>query len=337
MTFKVKLPIFDTHCDLLSYLALIPDAKADKVEDIGCAIPFLIKGNVKIQILAIYTSGSNNSMEIAQLQALKFQELLKDFPEELCYADLDFLSHLEAQKKIGVVTAIENASSLANEVVPIHMAYEQLEKLIGKVGRIAYISLTHHGENRFGGGNYTDGVGLKKDGKTILDYISGRKIAIDLSHTSDLLAKGILDHIDSAKLDIPVVASHSNFRDVWNHKRNLPRELVQEIIRRGGIIGINFMREFLDRENPDRFIEHILHGIESGGENNLCFGADYFYTHNFPDKNRIPLYFPSHEDASQYPSILQRLSSYLSPEQHEKLAYQNAQRFFVHLWKEKNL
>jgi len=48
---------------------------------------------------------------------------------------------------------------------------------------------------------------------------AGKQIPIDLSHTSDLLAEGILNHIDSQKLEIPVIASHSNFRAIWNHRR----------------------------------------------------------------------------------------------------------------------
>ncbi len=71
--------------------------------------------------------------------------------------------------------------------------------------------MTHHGENRFGGGNST-GIGLKKDGEALLEYISEKKIAIDLSHTSDALAGDILNYIVKNKLGLSVLASHSNFR-----------------------------------------------------------------------------------------------------------------------------
>ncbi len=324
----MQLPIIDTHCDLLSYLIVAPNASPENADAIACAFPHLEKGNVKLQVCAIYTDVKKGSMEIATRQAKKFQQMLKAYPGRIALANKDFLDTIDLNSKIGVVTAIENAAGLANEEVPIEHTFQQLEALIAITDRMAYISLTHHTENRFGGGNYTEGVGLKDDGKQLLDYISGKKIAIDLSHTSDLLAEGILNHIDKSKLDIAVIASHSNFRKVWNHKRNLTDEFAKEIIRRKGIIGVNFLRAFLDTENPDRIYEHIQYGVDLGAEDQICFGADFFYTHNFPDKSRFPFYFPNVENASKYPDVLEKMSESLSEAQLEKLAFKNAQRFF---------
>jgi len=328
----MQIPVIDTHCDILSYLAKIPKAAADKTEDIACSIPLLQKGNVKMQVCAIYTDVKAGSMQLATKQAYKYREMLMTHGNEIVQADAEFLRSLSLDSKIGTVTAIENAAGLADEKAPILSAFEQLDHLIRLTGRMAYISLTHHTENRFGGGNYTEGIGLKDDGKKVLDYISGKKIAIDLSHTSDLLAEGILNHIDSQNLDIPVIASHSNFRSLWNHKRNLTDEFAKEVVKRGGIIGINFLRAFLDMEKPERIFEHILYGFDIGAEDQMCFGADFFYTKDFPDPSRHPFYFPIVENASKYPSVLDKLAENLSTEHLENLAYKNCQRFFVNLW-----
>lgn len=328
----MAFPIIDTHCDILSYLAKTLNASPEKSEDIACAIPLLQKGKVKMQICAIYTDVKPGSMDLAIRQAFKYREMLLTHSQELVQADAEFLKSIDLNSKIGMVAAIENAAGLADEKAPIQKAYEQLDKLILMTGRIAYISLTHHTENRFGGGNYTEGIGLKEDGKRILDYICGKKIAIDLSHTSDLLAEGILSHIDKHNLHIPVIASHSNFRSKWNHRRNLSDDFAKEIIRRGGIIGINFLRAFLDNEKPERIFDHILHGFEIGAEEQMCFGADFFYTKDFPDPSRHPFYFPIVEDASKYPSILEKLAQHLSTNQLEKLAYKNCQYFFGKVW-----
>jgi microsomal dipeptidase-like Zn-dependent dipeptidase len=110
-------------------------------------------------------------------------------------------------------------------------------------------------------------------------------------------------------------------------------EIAKEIIQRKGIIGINFLRAFLDDKNPESILDHILYGFEIGGEDQMCFGADFFYTKDFPDKKRFPFYFPVVENASKYPSLLQILSQQLSSQQLEKLAYGNCQRFFSQLWK----
>lgn len=329
----MNLPVIDLHCDMLSYLANVPHANPANSADIACAIPLLKAGNVRMQVCAIYTDVRKGSMDLGIKQAFKYREMQMFFAKDLQRADAEFLNNFSCQQKIGTIVAIENAAGLADEYVPINKAFENLEYILKLSGRIAYISLTHHTENRFGGGNYTEGIGLKEDGKRLLDYIAGKTIAIDLSHTSDLLAEGILTHIDAHGLDIPVIASHSNFRTIWNHKRNLTDEFVKEIIHRKGLIGINFLRAFLDNDNPDRVYEHLIYGFQNGAEEQMCFGADFFYTKDWPDQMRLPFYFPNVEDASKYPAILERLQADLSTEQLEKLAYGNAQRFFSNLWK----
>jgi len=323
-------PVIDTHCDLLSYLAKVPGAAPDS-RDIPCSLPYLQEGNVKMQVLAIYTDIRTESMAMASRQVDEFKILLENHKDKVCLADRDFLASIEKENKLGLVCAIENAAGLGNETADWKEIYKQLDEIIAATGRLAYISLTHHTENRFGGGNYTE-AGLKDDGRRLLDYIDGKKIAIDLSHTSDYLAEGIMEHLTTNGLDIPVIASHSNFRAVWDHRRNITDEFAKEIIHRKGIVGINFLRAFLDNAVPEKLFDHIKHGFAIGAEDSICFGADFFYTQDFPDKSRHPFYFPLAENASKYPSLLESLQNDLSEIQLQKLAYKNCQRFFKETW-----
>lgn len=324
----MSFPIIDMHCDLLSYLAKIPGANPYAKDEIACAIPWLQAGNVRMQILAIYTDVRPESMNLATRQAQIFSELLEKHKNDLAFADADFLQNWDKQNCVGIKAAVENAAGFGNESASWKEIYNQFDAILEKVNSLAYISLTHHTENRFGGGNYTKGIGLKEDGKKLLDYMAGKSIPIDLSHNSDLLAEGILNHIDTQKLDIPVIASHSNFREIWNHPRNLTDEFAKEIIHRGGIIGVNFLRAFLDPEVPERLLEHLLHGFQIGGEKSICFGADYFYTKDFGDPSRIPFYFPLAENAGKYPSLIESMEDKLIPADLEGLAYRNSLEFY---------
>lgn len=328
----MRLPIIDLHCDMLSYLCSVPSANPYSKDDIACAIPWLIAGGVRMQVMAIYTDVRPESMKLASLQASIFSKLLQDNPIDIAFVDHSFLTDWAKQKQVGIIASVENAAGLGNESASWSEIHAQIDSIINQVGKLAYISLTHHTENRFGGGNYTDGIGLKDDGKKLLDFMSGKQIPIDLSHTSDLLAEGILTHIDSQKLEVPVIASHSNFRAIWNHRRNLTDEFAKEIIHRGGIIGVNFLRAFLDTDVPERLFEHILHGFEVGAEKNICFGADFFYTKNFGDPSRIPFYFPLAENAGKYPSLLDSLEIDLTEKQLKGLAFENALNFYQKLW-----
>lgn len=328
---KMNLPIADLHCDLLSYLALVPGADPYIKDQIACAIPWLEEGGVKMQVLAIYTNVEDASMRIASKQADLFGKLLQNHDQSLTAFNQEYIANADKESCIGVIASVENAAGFGTEKSTWEEIYAQFDSIVEKVGQLAYISLTHHTENRFGGGNYTEGIGLKEDGKRLLDYMAGKRIPVDLSHTSDLLAEGILTHIDRHNLPIPVLASHSNFRAIWDHKRNISDEFAQEVIQRGGLIGVNFLREFLDREVPERLFEHILHGVKMG-ENAISFGADFFYTLNFPDKNRHPFYFPLVENAGKYPSILEALRESMSEAQLRKLAFENVFNFYQKLW-----
>ncbi|WP_296702792.1 membrane dipeptidase, partial [Algoriphagus sp.] len=281
----------------------------------------------------IYTDVNPQSMKLASKQADIFQNLLEKNPLDLSFAGPEFLSNWKSQNNVGIIASVENAAGLGNETASLEEIKTQFDSILEKTKKLAYISLTHHTENRFGGGNYTDGIGLKEDGKRLLDYMSGKKIPVDLSHTSDLLAEGIFNHIDSEKLDIPIIASHSNFREIWNHRRNLTDEFAKETIYRGGIIGVNFLRAFLDNDVPERLFDHLLHGFHIGGKKAMCFGADFFYTKDFGDPSRIPFYFPLAENSSKYPSLLDHLENELNEQELTNLAYKNAVNFYNNLWK----
>ncbi|MBD1398078.1 dipeptidase [Pontibacter sp. JH31] len=334
MTAPARLPIIDLHCDLLVYLSDVPGSAIDRVAEIGCALPSLNEGNVLLQTMAIYCATAPGSTNYAHLQAEIFQKLAADEKSRLtAVTGVDSLrAALSGKVSTGMVAAIENASGFCEEEEPLEDGFKKLEKIIEAVERLLYISFTHHLGNRFGGGNST-GLGITRDGKMLLDYLHGRRIAVDFSHTSDALAFDILEHIDREKLDIPIIASHSNFRPVWEHNRNLPDEIAQEIIRRKGLIGMNFLRAFVNNTDPEALLHHIRYGFETGAEDAICFGADYFYTADSTDLSRIPYYFPEHEQAgSSYTFLLNQLQQHLSQEQLQKLAYKNAQRFMERIW-----
>jgi microsomal dipeptidase-like Zn-dependent dipeptidase len=321
--------------------------------EIGCTLPSLIEGHIRLQVLAMYVPTQPGSTRLAETQADAFHTLVTDCRDHLTPINSSAqLSSLTTQSsRIGVIPAIENASGFAEETEPLSAALARLETRLSRLGRILYISLTHTAENRFGGGNHTD-IGLKDDGRRLLDHLVGQGIAVDFAHTCDRLAFDILDHLDRHGLKLPVLASHSNFRAVCDHKRNLPDDLALEIGRRSGVIGFNFMRDFLGPDNPDALYEQIGYGLSLGLVDALCFGADYFDTTTLVDQNRAPFYHPGQGTAAGYPAIIARLRSHASENtptssvataantriptltavQLNKLVFENARRFITATW-----
>jgi len=328
-------PIIDLHCDLLHYLATTPNATVNDTDVIGVALPHLKSGNVKLQVLAVFTFTEKGSVAVAQKEFECYHKMLEMSDFE-AVTNKSALQNILTSDKTGIIPAIESASGICEEDEPLDNAFKRFDEIIEQCGHIIYIGFTHHTENRFGGGNYSDNIGLKDDGKVLLDYLDGKKIAVDLAHTSDNLAMGIMDYIDAKSLDIPIIASHSNFRILCDHVRNLPDEYVMRLVRENGLIGMNFLRAYIHDTDPSHFIEHFLHGLdETIAPNQMAFGADFFYRSGLEalHPERIPLFFDEHLDASKYPSVLNDLRAKgVGEEALQKLCYQNALDFLERVW-----
>jgi membrane dipeptidase len=326
---KAEIPIIDLHNDLLFYLTHKPGRSPEDPVS-RSSYSQLRQGHVKLQTLAIYSATGDKSVENGRSQVDQFSKLTTQYPT--LFTPCRF--PLNAQKmSVDIIAAFENASTFASETEPLADAIKRLEGYVKAIGPIFYISLTWDEENRFGGGNRST-TGLKEDGKRLLEWMNGKRIALDFSHTSDRLAFDLIDFIDKDALDIPVIASHSNFRIISDYPRNLPDDLAEEIIRREGLIGLNFFAPFIHKTDPSAIIRHVEYALELGAENALCFGADFFCDADLSTflqekYQRSEAYYPELGNPSVYPAFLELLFHRLnlSESQLLKIASQNVLRF----------
>ena len=321
----MQLPIFDLHNDLLSFL--VEQENRSFLDPISrCSYVQMKQGGVKTQALAIFTHTEPNSVCLAQKQSEKLQQLWKEHP--------DFFSPIQEAHPtaISTIVAFENSSGFASEQEPLIKSLQRLEKYQNTIGPLFYIGITWNEENRFGGGSDTS-VGLKLDGLHLLEWLDGRKIPVDLSHASDALAYDVLEVIDRNNWVIPVIASHCNFRSIHCCSRNLPDELVYEIIRRKGLIGLNFFAPFVHKEDPDGLIKHVEYALTLNAEEALCLGADFFCDQDASNlQAKYPgqsLYFAPYDTAACYPVLLKKLASDLGLPLPilRSIAYGNAKNF----------
>ncbi|MCH9609914.1 MAG: hypothetical protein S4CHLAM45_13600 [Chlamydiales bacterium] len=317
-----NLKIADLHCDLLSYIVEEKGTAADPQSK--CSWPQLKAGGVSLQTVALYVSTNKDSVQFFQSQVDAFMNLPTLYPDH--FAHLKQFKVPKGEEKVHLLPAIENGSGLVTEEEPLELAFRRLDEFIDlSPSPILYISLTWKHKNRFGGGNESK-EGIKRDGELFLEYLSGKNIAIDLSHTSDALAEGIFNTIDKKGLDLMPIASHSNFREVCNHPRNLPDSFAKEIVARGGVIGLNFVKRFIGKESD--FLAHLNHAKKLGIFDHFCFGADFFCESQFIQllPSFIPVYYKAFSDASCYPRLLQTLD--LTKEEEEQLSFRNLEAFF---------
>ena len=81
---------------------------------------------------------------------------------------------------------------------------------------------------------------------------------MDVSHISD---EGFWDMMKIT--EAPIIATHSNSRNLWNNSRNLTDDMFRAICETGGVAGYNACDEFTG-EHPtvDSICDHLFHFLE---------------------------------------------------------------------------
>lgn len=154
---------------------------------------------------------------------------------------------------------------------------------------VVAVGLTWAKSSRYATGNSEDPasnkVGVTQAGAELVREMDRIGIVHDLSHLSDRATDDLLSMTDK-----PVIASHSNSRAIiaaspgapTNLQRHLTDETVREIGRRGGVIGLNLLSQFLipgggrdRRATIDEAIAHVERICElTGSRGHVGLGSD---------------------------------------------------------------
>lgn len=137
------------------------------------------------------------------------------------------------------------------------------------------VILTHNERNHAADGcAASDAGGLSEFGRDVLRTLEELHMVLDLVHLSDASFWDAIERWPFA----PVV-SHSNARTLRGHRRNLTDDQIREIGRRDGVIGLNFLAQFVDvtraSATPDRLADHAVHIASLAGPQCLGLGPDY--------------------------------------------------------------
>lgn len=173
--------------------------------------------------------------------------------------------------KLSAILAMEDGVEIRGDMAKLDHFYD-----LG----VRSLALTWNFENCFGAPNSKDphimGKGLTEFGKEAVRHMQDIGMLVDVSHASD----GVFyDVCRIARL--PFIASHSNCRSVANHTRNMTDDMIRELHRHGGCMGINFLPGFLD-DTPGNMesrvkdmVEMALHEKEIAGIDVIAIGTDF--------------------------------------------------------------
>ena len=160
-------------------------------------------------------------------------------------------------------------------------------------------------------------TGLTELGRAMVRKCDSLGIISDVSHLSD---KSFYDLMETSRY--PVLATHSNFRELCASPRNLTREMAKMIASRGGVIGLNLYSEFLNDSGAatlDDIIRHVDFALENFGENALGFGFDLDGVDKLPDGISL--------ESSIHDQVIELLLTKYPSETVEKIAGKNVANF----------
>lgn len=128
------------------------------------------------------------------------------------------------------------------------------------------------GGTRYSGGTGAPG-GLTELGRQLLKAMRRQRVILDLSHMAD---KAVADAFELWRG--PIMASHSNSREIVPGDRQLTNDSVAELARRGGIIGVSFYQKHLrtsGRATLEDVVKHVVHHARAaGGPEHVGIGSD---------------------------------------------------------------
>ncbi len=280
--------VIDAHCD-----------------SIGFAPPLVKKYNFskkypQLQVVALFDTDGTKTMDYIRTFKECVQTENLNFVKE--YSDIKPDCH-------SVMLSIEGGTIL--EVHSLDALYNEGVRIVG----LAWYSNKLAKSNRLENGEID--TGLSNFGKEIVKQGNNLGIIFDVSHLSD---KSFWDLAELSKK--PIIATHSNFRTKCNHSRNLTDDMAKEIIRAGGVIGLNLYPDFVGA-NPsaDTLFGHIDYCMTLGGEDSLGFGFDIDGT----DGMYIS---PLNETTSLHDKLIELMLKHgYSEALVEKIAYKNFMKF----------
>ena len=162
---------------------------------------------------------------------------------------------------VGVL-AVEGGAALAGDL-------EHLTEL--KALGVKMMTLTWNGENELGFGAGCDPKApLKPFGRQVVREMERLGMLIDISHLNH---RGFWDVAEAT--DARLIATHSVSAAVHEHPRNLTDAQFDEIVRRGGVAGLDFAEKQLGKATFEQIERHLDHYLSRGGEQSVCFGCDF--------------------------------------------------------------
>jgi membrane dipeptidase len=241
-----QAPFIETHNDLPSMLLEVHGDlvkyNLSKVQPKLCAdIPRLREGRVGAQYWSVFVESSTQKTHTSLHEAMReFDVALRMIRSQADFEQAhtaDDIERIHKAGKIACLIGVEGGHMIENSAASLRVFYDLGAR---------YMTLTHW-DNIDWADSATDRpqhFGLTALGKQLVGEMNRLGMFVDLSHVS---ADTMRDALSVTKA--PVLFSHSSSFAINPHPRNVPDDVLAKLPANGGVIHVNFIKEFISTKN----------------------------------------------------------------------------------------
>lgn len=173
--------------------------------------------------------------------------------------------------RVGIVLHLEGCEALG-EPADLHIFYNLGLRSVG---------LTWNYDNKYAASCLSrKDYGLTGEGEDLVHSADRMGMMVDLSHSSPKASAETLQIAESSPY-----FSHSNALSLQDSKRNISDDLIRETGKRGGVVGLTFIRSCTGPPfTPARLAEHAKHLLKVGGDHLPALGTDYLGMASTPEE-----------------------------------------------------
>jgi len=263
--------VLDTHADTPQRLLAGTFDLGKRDAEGHVDIPRMREGGLNAQFFSIFITGKTLGPPAIQ-QALDQIDLVRQnvqqHGKDLALAtNAEEIRRAHAQGKIAILMGIEGGHMIGNDI--------RMIRVYSALG-VRYMTLAHFYNDEWADSSTDKPAhnGLTHFGKEVVREMNRQDMLVDISHVSD---KTFYDALEVSR--VPLIASHSSVRAISNHPRNMSDDMIKVLAAKGGVMQINYERNYLSEEYRTAFaaVAGDVSRMEEKfkkecGDDNVCIG-----------------------------------------------------------------